>query len=104
MSENIYATNDKKYRVIIPGALGKLRECGLNRAEKKYGAPLPETVKERLDIDMPTGIRYRISNRLMADNTAFYRLSGINPITGNPIYRNSFNSNYPTFHYFLRIR
>ena len=39
---------------------------------------------------MPTGIRYRISNRLMADNTAFYRLSGINPITGNPIYRNSF--------------
>ena len=39
---------------------------------------------------MPIGIRYRISNRLMTDNTAFYRLSGINPITGNPIYRNSF--------------
>ena len=50
-------------------------------------------------IDMPTGIRYRISNRLMADNTAFYRLSGINPITGNPIYRNSF-----TYSIFLRIQ
>ena len=39
---------------------------------------------------MPARIRYKVSNRLKADNTAFYRPSGINPITGNPIYRDSF--------------
>ena len=43
---------------------------------------------------MPTDILYKISNRLMADNTAFYELSGINPITGNPIYRNSFTHSF----------
>ena len=46
---------------------------------------------------MSTGIRYKISNRLAVDNITFYRLSGINPITGNPIYRKLFtHSKYKT--------
>ena len=39
---------------------------------------------------MSTDIRYKISNRLVADNTTLHRLSGINLITGKPIYRDSF--------------
>ena len=39
---------------------------------------------------MSTCIRYKISNRLKVDNAAFCKPSDINPITGNPIYRDSF--------------
>ena len=41
-------------------------------------------------VDMSTCIRYKISNRLKVDNAAFCKPSDINPITGNPIYRDSF--------------
>ena len=34
--------------------------------------------------------RYKISNRLKVDNAAFCKPSDINPITGNPIYRDFF--------------
>ena len=39
---------------------------------------------------MSAGIPYIVSNRLTTDNTTFYWPSGINPITGNPIYRDLF--------------
>ena len=41
-------------------------------------------------VDMSTCIRYKISNRLKVDNAAFCKPSDINPITGNPIYRDFF--------------
>ena len=39
---------------------------------------------------MPSGMQYIISNPLDSKNPDYFRLSGINPITGNPFYRNSF--------------
>ena len=39
---------------------------------------------------MSTCIRYKISNRLKVNNAAFCKPSDINPITGNPIYRDFF--------------